>query len=97
MLEKSLRVITDKIKIATIIFMAIVFALVGCKNNILAENRINDESKVSENANGYGDFKQVDVIGYNMDSNNDIYNFKLSEDDLKKIADINKNQRYANW
>ena len=29
--------------------------------------------------------------------NNDIYNFKLSEDDLKKITDINKNQRYANW
>ena len=29
--------------------------------------------------------------------NNEVYDFILSEEDMKKITDINKNQRYANW
>lgn len=29
--------------------------------------------------------------------NNNIYDFALSDEDMKKITDINKNQRYANW
>ena len=29
--------------------------------------------------------------------NNDVYEFTLSNDDMKKITSINKNQRYANW
>ena len=29
--------------------------------------------------------------------NYDIFDFELSEDDMKKIANINKNQRYENW
>lgn len=29
--------------------------------------------------------------------NNNIYDFVLSDEDVKKITEINKNQRYANW
>ena len=29
--------------------------------------------------------------------NNDIYDFILSDEDIKRITNINKNQRYANW
>ena len=29
--------------------------------------------------------------------NNNIYDFELNEEDMKKIIGINKNQRYANW
>lgn len=29
--------------------------------------------------------------------NNNVYDFTLSDEDMKKIIDINKNQRYANW
>ena len=29
--------------------------------------------------------------------NNNVYDFSLSDEDMKKITDINKNQRYANW